>query len=308
MPSRILSLKTVTSRRFAALQFLSKLLLTFLLFGWCPAGANAQFFNRGLLTSVAPVHPQGVAAVISVRGSTPGVFIAYVPDGTVQSFDPNALPDSALSVFLSFSSARNRFEEVISADGKRFGIGGSFAISLGPVTVSLNSQPFSSYLSVVTDTSPSASILGVASGLEVVVNSAGPAVEVLRANSALTAHSGVIIAYSVSSAGGLLLGDTPFTGSQIGITVESSNPCLGESAAIISAADYDRWANTKPSHSLEDLKEKKLSRSSLTILTSTGEFVTALDSQGKPGVIRAKPIGAGNQFDSAPTLCVFNAL
>lgn len=274
-----------------------------------PQSGRAEYFSRGLLTYVSPSQAGGVVAVITAHGTADGLFIAYLPQGSVQSFDPGNLPPQAATIFLAYSSSKNKFEEVILANGQHYGVGGSFAVELGPAIVSLNLQPLSSYLSVVTDRSAAASILGIANGLQPVVNSGGAIVEVLAANSALSERSGVISTYKVNAdTGGLLLGDLPFTGSQIGISIESANPCLTDPTTILTNTDYEKWINASSASSLDQFHDSKLALSTLTVLTSTSDFITVLDPQGKLGVIRKKQPREDANFEAPPLVCVFTAL
>ncbi|NDC37828.1 MAG: hypothetical protein EBZ48_07220 [Proteobacteria bacterium] len=158
----------------------------------------------------------------------------------------------------------------------------------------------------MTDASPTASILGLANGLQPVVNGGG-AMTILAANSALAERSGIISTYKVDGATGALhLGDSAFSGSQIGVSVDIANPCLSSDATILATSDYESWARQTAPRALAQFTDRKLSLASLTVLTATSKFVAAIDAQGRVGVIK---LGTVEQsFDSSVGVCEFKPL
>lgn len=246
--------------------------------------ARAEFLSRGPLTYVAPIAGGGIVATV-ITLKTPGVFITFDPKATVQSFDPKRLSEEALSAFLQFDPDKGRFINLQTGSDKTYGVQGSFAVKLGPVTVALNQQATSAYLTVVSDSGPNPSILGL-SGQQVVLNRTGiEAVELLSANALLEVrYRDVLSSYTVTGTNEISLGAETLKAGQLGVSIDSSNPCLDSGAIILEGSDYQKFIESDP---LQRQQTKGVSLSNLTILNITPSFVAALNSEGELRVIRS---------------------
>ena len=246
--------------------------------------ARAEFISRGPLTYATPLASGGVAAAV-ITFKVPGVFVFIDPKATVQGFDPKNLSENSQSVFFHFEPEKGRFISLNTSTERVYGIQGSLAVKLGPVTVALNQQATSSYLTVVSDSGPNPSILGL-SGQQVVLNSTGiAAVELLSANALLEArYRDVLSSYIVTETGEIALGAETLKGGQLGVSIDSANPCIESSAIILEGSDYHRFLDSEPS---QRQQIKGVSLTNLTILNVTPAFVAALNSEGELRVIRS---------------------
>jgi len=269
----------------------------------CAAQACADFIPRGQ-PPLTHVSDSGKVALIITHGIE-GVFVSYSAIGSVQGFDPRQLNDTTKTIFIEYDRTRNTYTRLLTASGKEYNIQGNFDLLLGEALVSLDRQG-SSYLTVVTDSGPRAAILGL-SNQQLILNGEGPAVAVLKANALLSQkYTTVISRYVVGDDQQLWLGNKPFLGSQIGVSIEASNPCLQQDVDIVPSSDLAELGKvaeaSKRTELLQLFKKHAKRPSSFQSLNVTPTFVAALDMQsGELGVIK-------EHSELSQSLCVFTPL
>jgi hypothetical protein len=266
--------------------------------------SHADFIPRGQ-PPLTYISQNGKVALVVTHGIE-GVFISYSASGSVQGFDPRQLNErDAKSIFMAFDRNKNTFSELRLASGRTYNIQGNINLRLGDAIVSLDKQG-TSYLTVVSDSGPDASILGL-SNQQPILNGGGASVAILKANALLDEkYKEVLREYVVEGNDTLSLGGTPFQGSQIGVSVESNNSCLLPGALILSVGDFAEYlksvAAAKEGVKPDDFKKRALPVAQFQSLNVTPSFVAALDMQsGQLGVIKARDGSYG-------TVCTFSPI
>lgn len=215
------------------------------------------------------------ALVVSKDPETPGVFIAHtetpMPVQAV-SFE-NLASAKAKTVFLKFDLKQGRFISLVLGADHEYSIQGSFSLTLGTSRVALDTHLTGSYLTVVSETSPEPSIMGIL-GLEPIFNLKGEVTTALFEANQLQReeYKGVLENYQLIDGPALKIRDIVLTGSRVGVPTETSHPCLSKDEPIL-----DESSAAKSTENGQQSAHATVDRENLVPLGMTSSALIAFD-------------------------------